>query len=516
MSATATATGTRGSASLTPLAAVLQPLPDGGGDPRYGDDFLFAKQQMDKLQGNDYPEVYRRCCVILAEQAKDLRATGYLVMAALCRDGVPGLIAAAEAFRHLLEASWHECHPRSDSARINALAWLNNARFEAMARAAGVEASAEQRAALRAAVDGINDLIRARAGDDAPLWRALDSWLRAPESAAPATPVAEAEEPPAARAPKVRHLTPEASSSPVADSRVTSERDVFQWTRTISDFFREKGSWLQAMAYTRALRWGGLIPPPAEQGRTRVPPPRAGAAASLDHACQGDDPEALLVLCEALYLEPGGQFWLDLQHHACQAAGRLGRADLAAFIADQTASLLRRLPGLEGLAYEDGCPFATSATRAWLAELGRETASLAAAPEGDEWTGLLEAAVTEARALVGNKKLGDALRMVRELPAGSEARRLRLQLAQAGLCLQGARPDVALPLLEALEQQAEDNRLVLWNEALALEVWRLSLAAVQQSLRKACGPAKDALEAQAKQLRDRICRTDPAAAVTWL
>lgn len=499
------------------LDAVRAPLPNGGEDPRYSDELLQAKREIDKLKKNNYTLAHKLCCELLARQGKDLRVAGYLLMAALGRDGLPGLLEAAEGYRYLLEHFWDACHPRKDSQRLGALSWLNGARLESMARDAGRTATVEEMNQLRRCVDEINSLLRARLGDESPQWRTLDGWLKAkpptPQIVSASVPQAtEVPATPCAPVPEEPAPQPTAKEEPL----VSSEREAFAMTRTLSNYFREQGNWRQALAFTRALRWGALVLPPHEQGRTRVPAPRASALSALENQRQTGDPAALLQLCEALFLEPGGQFWLDLQYLSRQAAKASGRDDLQNFIEDQTQILLRRLPALVALCFDDGRPFADPATRGWLEDLCAEGERQPEVAARDAWDEQLALVLKTARDLAAQKKLSDALDLLRDLPAQTETRRLRLHLAQTALCLQGGRPDVALHLAEVLEEQVDALHVVLWDQPLALEIWRLALDTLQQCVRKAPTEEKAAMEIKIHRLRAQICRTDPAAAVKWL
>lgn len=493
------------------LDAVRASLSGAGDDPRYSEDFLLAKREIDKLKDNDYALAHERCRVVLAQQAKDLRIAGYLVMAALGCGGLPGLLEAAEGYRLLLELHWENCHPRKESQRLSALDWLNGARLEALARAAGRTAAQEERAPLRRCVDEINALLRARLGDQAPQWRSLDSWLNV---AAPARTLGVAPPQASSSPPTPEEVPPVAH--PRTETAVASDREAFALSCALSAYWREQGKWTQALAYTRALRWGALVLPPSAQGRTRVPAPRAGALSALDLQRQAEDPIALLQLCEALFLEPGGQFWLDLQYLFRQAARACGRCDLEQFIDGQTGLLIKRFPELATLSFEDGRPFADPATRAWLGELRGVDRPQRATSAPDAWDAQLADALQQARDLASRKKLGEALQLLRALPTQTQLQRVRLHLAEAALCLQGGRPEIALPLVQSLEEQSETLRVELWDEGLALEIWRLALETRQQCVRQAAAEEKAALDRDIRRLRARICVTDPAAALQWL
>lgn len=498
-------------------------LPDGGIDPRYSDDFLLVKREIDKLQDNDYGLVQELCCALLTEQAKDLRVAGYLLIAAVARAGLAGLLDAAAGFRLLLSDFWDICHPRRDSARLAALSLLNGTRFEALTREAGRAATIEQLTALRRVVDDINTLLRGHFGDEALQWRALDGWLKVKLQAPRLVETSATTAPPAPAVTAVESSPAQADAAtgrPGHDWTIRSEREAHALTCALSTYYREQGAQAQALAYTRALRWGGLCLPSAVQGRTRVSAPRSAAVAALENQQRLNDPEALLELCESLFLEPGGQFWLDLQYVSWEAAKASGSVDLALFYAEQSRFLLRRFPSLADLSFDDGRPFADPATRAWLDELLRESspAQLNSCVDAgtDDWGQVLTECLRDARELAARKKLSEALGLLDQLKVDNQERRLRLQLARVALCLHEGRADVALPLVDALEEEAESCRLILWNQSLALEIWRQVLDVLRDCVRKAPAEEKTALDNRARQLRARICRTSPAAAVRWL
>lgn len=71
-----------------------------------------------------------------------------------------------------------------------------------------------------------------------------------------------------------------------------------------------------------------------------------------------------------MYCEGVNHFWLDLQWYLWQGLSHAGQpwdtwADSVLF---DLRLLLKRLPGLEGLAWNDGTPFADEVTTAWITE----------------------------------------------------------------------------------------------------------------------------------------------------
>ncbi|BCR03017.1 type VI secretion-associated protein [Desulfuromonas versatilis] len=504
------------------LATLGAPLPGAdpcGEDSRYGDAFALIKQEIDKLQGNDYPRVAALCRQVLAEQSKDLRVAGYLLLAALYTEGAAGLLEAARAYRIVWEDFGDDCFPKKPGGRIAALQWLNNPRLESFARQHAGEASRAQLLELRQLIDTINQASQAALGESAPLWSGLDKWLKTRLGGAPSA----SPEPPGQTEPQrasgpapapVSPARPAESALPVA--AVGSERELTQATRAIRDYLLQRKEYLQAAAYARALRWGALVLPPHQQGHTRAPAPRRSGLNELSQLQQGGEYDAAFRLCENLFLEPGGHLCLDLQRHAAAAARGMGRTELAEFIVAQAAALVQRLPELPGLYFETGEPFADGQTRGLLEPASAASAPLPQAQGREDWELDLLALLEAARDLVSQKKLPAALGLLKTCPVPGEKQRLCLRLASARLCFEAGRPEIALPLLDELEVAVASQSLYHWEPALVQQIWGLLLETLQSLLQKAAGGGKEQLTERLAALRARICRTDPEAAARLL
>ena len=516
--------GTEPSAWLQALSLPLQPLPCGD-DPRYLDDFLLVKQEIDKLQGNDYPRVVKLCQEILAEKSRDLRVAGYLLLASVYVDGMAGLLEAARGYQLLLETCWNHCHPQKPGPRLAALNWINHAKLESYARQHAESASAQQLTELRAIIDGVNTHFAQTLREQAPRWTVLDKWLQAAlKRSQPQLSPPKADDKPKAAIPLREVVKPlEAAPtlaapsplSPLASepTALNSERELTNLTRAIRDYLLQNRDYLRATAYTRALRWAQLSLPPHQNGATRIPAPRPAALTELNQLVSSGEHQALLLLCEKLFLEPGGHLALDLQRHACNAARALGQVDLARLICEQTGALLRRMPELASLQFENGQPLAELATRQWLDSLnaperGAPAREKTAAPESAQ----LARQIAAARQLVQSKQLPAALGVLKSCLADNDRQRLLLQLAMAKLCLEAGRPEVAQPVLDELQSAVEEKSLHLWDQELAIEVWTLHLEATRMLLQRAPAADKAALSEKMAELQGRICRIDLEAA----
>ncbi|MXD46902.1 type VI secretion system protein TssA, partial [Escherichia coli] len=75
-------------------------------------------------------------------------------------------------------------------------------------------------------------------------------------------------------------------------------------------------------------------------------------------------------LASQMYCEGVNHFWLDLQWYLWQGLSHAGQPwdSWSDAVLSDLRLLLKRLPGLEGLAWNDGTPFADEVTLAWIAE----------------------------------------------------------------------------------------------------------------------------------------------------
>ena len=213
--------------------------------------------------------------------------------------------------------------------------------------------------------------------------------------------------------------------------------------------------------------------PPATDGVTRIPgyqPPDLGQR--LREAA--DRGQWMGVLEQTEGRIAGAVLWLDLHRYAWQALDALGPefAAAAEAVAGEVAGLLRRLPGVETLKFANGVPLADEATRAWIRERvappsARRTASgtapataEASSPGESADTKDLDEARAEARALLRQKKLREALQVLQDGAARSRTMRGRIRwgLEIGRICQEARSPETAYLHLRGLYEEVEPGR----------------------------------------------------------
>lgn len=122
----------------------------------------------------------------------------------------------------------------------------------------------------------------------------------------------------------------------------------------------------------KAARWDLVTQLPAldASGRTRLLPPKAEYRAQLKRLYLQQSWTELVEQVDVMFTEGGNRFWLDLQWYLWQGLSRAGGPweHWAEYILSDLRLLLKRLPGLETLAWNDGTPLADEVTLNWIAE----------------------------------------------------------------------------------------------------------------------------------------------------
>jgi len=171
-------------------------------------------------------------------------------------------------------------------------------------------------------------------------------------------------------------------------------------------------------------------------------------------------------------------------------------------VENMVAWVVRSVPELLDLKFADGTPLAGETARLWiLNELGALPSKGMSGGGGRP----SEAALAEARKLAARKEFPKAAALVQKSLLGLVGRRDRFagRLDLSKLCLEGGRPELARPLLEALDQESRAFPLEEWEPGLCVELAR--------ELAK-CYSALSAPE-KMEEAYGRLCRLDLSAAL---
>lgn len=206
---------------------------------------------------------------------------------------------------------------------------------------------------------------------------------------------------------------------------------------------------------------------------------------------------------------PEYPLWLDQQRFVAQALEGLGEEYAAAreAVIGDLAGLIRRIPSLLDLRFDNEVPFADDATKAWI----RSAVLPSGGGDGGASQDPRDAVYAEARKLAGKGRWQQALALFQASLDATGPRRERFlwKLAQARLCTDAGKPDLALPQFQALDEEVQRLGLEDWEPPIALLVIKSYLQC--WSKLGAVGGVAEADQIQG--LRNRLARLDLVSAL---
>lgn len=466
--------------SLSLWSPWLTPLSTGNGagdDPTYEDDFQLMREEINKLSGTDTGVLCRLAESILTQHARDIRVVTWYTMARLQRDGNTGLTDGILLLAAMLEQAGRHCHPQRSTARLAALDWLNSEKvLDTFSRWPDVtrEETARTAAALCLLENAVEQLPEAERPTFAGLLRMLETRLAG--SGGLDTPVATSGQ---GHADESTHSTPASGAAVPETAAVKSEVELVRQLRVLSGWVLEQPQgWLAAHRMMKAARWDLVTQLPAldASGRTRLLPPKADYRAQLKRLYLQQSWTELVEQVDVMFTEGGNRFWLDLQWYLWQGLSRAGGPweHWAEYILSDLRLLLKRLPGLETLAWNDGTPLADEVTLNWIAEKVNDDMpgfsdepAVATAAQTDD----ILALETEAMEKGDTEGLEAALVWLQSRPDMASPRsRWLLRLLMAKVAEQYGRNELALHLLGELTDSAPKLTLSEWEPGLLFDV----------------------------------------------
>lgn len=491
-----------------------QPVTDtrpAGGNVREDPRFDALQLEISKLSNpgadgqTDWPRVAQLAAPLLADGGKDLLVACYLNAALLQTDGLPGLAAGLQVLGDLVEHFWDGMSPPVARlrARRNAIQWLlDRAELNAQERAwsALVPQASALVAGLSASGRRIDALLRAR-DEEAPSMRPLLALIDQVPVAEDAPAVVAVPAPSATAS-----TTPSSASSPAAPSNLPTLAALpapapgDDLAGALAPAFAHLNQVVDAMmaadpcdarAYriSRFANWAGVdaLPPAVGAagttgGLTRIGAPISQVADAMQRM-QDDTAAPLDAIGFAESQFPAFPFWLDLQALSAAALALLGDAGAAARaeVERATFALLQRLPGLDGLCFGNGMPFASARTLEWIGSLGGPAVSAGGAEPGTRGDGL-GSVVAQANGLAANGELEAAVALLQQAiaRAADAPSRLRAQIRLCQLLSLHREGRVPLPFARLLVEKIQQHDLDRWDPALAVEGWVAAHAVLSQ------------------------------------
>lgn len=504
-----------------------------GKDARYDPLHEYVRGQIKQLDAPtghaiEWKKLLAACATLLEERSKDLLIASYAAHALHREAGLAGLAEGLALLAQLLEQRWDDLYPdmkRNQKARAAALSWLL-ARETTFAEAGLGAATAADVVRLEAAARWLAELIALRFDDEhrpavRPLLDQVEQ-LKLDASPRPAPlPAVPARAPQPAETAAVARQAAEVSvpQAPVAPGPSANRAELSRYLTGVHVALADLGRALRKQNDKDVLAY--LLPrlgaalkldevPPSNAGRTFVSAPDRGEVEEIRGLLREQRWPELLQAAEAC--AANNPLFLDMQrlsHAALQGLGD-AYAPCRLVVEAELASLLRRMPELSELAFQDGTPFADADTRAFLrAEILASGAGSARGAEPGDAEPEDAEALSAARALAVSGKKLEALAAFEALlqRAASGRSRFRIRLGLASAMLAAGDPLLASGLFGTLYHDIDRLGLDDWEPGLAAEC----LADYHACLSR-LGPSTEMAQHRAV-VYARLCRVDPRRAL---
>ncbi|MBN2036754.1 MAG: type VI secretion system protein TssA [Chitinispirillaceae bacterium] len=494
------------------LSIIVTPISEAqpyGGNINHDADFDTLKAEFGKIGNLDVGLIESTATKILKEKAKDIRVLSFLAYVMLRKGDWEALADIFDGLTQLSVKNFDALQPDRERARELAFKWLSEDRFGgALVDKKPAEPDYAQIARLIDALAKLKPVLENKFPQGAPfpseLQRNAIAWEKSckPKPAAPAGGAA-----------------PAGQASSAADPMETPKQ-AMGIARRAALFLIEKEP-QRPMGYRlmRSLRWDILEKsPPAEAGKTQLPGPAAQQRTYFQGLIAQQDWKTALEKGEAAFAAASNHLWLDLQRIITTACDKLGQQyrEVKSAVLSETACFIKRVPDIVPLNFADGSPFCDETTKRWLSGEVRTVFSAAGgAPEASPTGDLFEKELKKVNEFVGSGKIEEAIDLVQSgiRTAKCERESFRRSMLVGTLLLQAKQADIAVSVLEMLDQKAGVYSLDKWDPDLAVEAWSLLVQAYRAA--RAGKPANIQVSLQEKQnsILTKVSCIDPKKAL---
>lgn len=455
----------------------------------YDGDFEIVKNEVGKLGGNNFDQIEEISLKLLKEKSKDIRVLSFLSMAYLRKENWEAFCDIFDGMGKLFEQNYDAVFPDRERAKQMALKWLAEERYNDLLKSKKpTESEYEHLVRLVAGLNKMRPVLEQKFPEGSPfpsnIFQSAQLWEKS------CKPKPKVETPPpqpqqASGSVSESSASTQPATNPVASSAsggvepMDTPKQAQAIVKKGAQFLIEKDP-LKPMGYRlmRALRWDLLEKaPPSEGGKTQLNGPQPQQRTYFATLLGQNDWKTALEKAEATFSGGANHLWLDLQRIVCTACNALGGeySQIRNAVLAETAFLVKRIPEIVNLQFSDGAPFCDDATKDWI------TSEVSAAGAGGEVqkgsssgkSDPLNQELANANTLAASGKIEDAMSLLQNgIRNSSGGRSNFIRTAAIGdLLMKAKQPDLAVAVLETLDEKIDANNLIQWDHEIAVDAW---------------------------------------------
>jgi type VI secretion system protein VasJ len=443
----------------------------------YDPDFDAVKNEIGKLGALDYELIESKSLSMIRSKCKDLRVMAFVSFSLLKSDKWEAFADLFDGMTQLAEKSWDALFPERPRAKELALKWLSEDRFkDLVAQKTPTEKEYEHVARLAGSLTKLKAILEPKFPQGSPF---------------PAELCKKAQQWETATKPKPKPAAPVPGSAPSGtpgggEEPMETPKQAQAIARKAARFLEEKDApRIMGFRLMRSIRWDLFEKaPPAENGKTQLTGPNEQQRTYLANLLSQKEWKTLFDKSEETFASAANHLWLPLPRFSAMAAKELGEPykEVRRAILMETRYFLERIPDIVNLSFTDGTPFCDDATRQWIAEeVAAAGGSGAPAGKSKAPADPLEAEEKEVNALVAANQLEKALEVLQNGMRNSsrEEDNFKRSILVGKLLLKAKQPDIALSVLESLDDKIALFHLDRWDPDLAIEAWSVLVQAIK-------------------------------------
>ncbi len=476
-----------------------------GEDVRYDPENEKLEEEIAKLSspsysgGVDWDEIAKVSASILETKSKNLLVACYLCVALMKKQELSGLADGVHIIRDMLDNFWESMYPPKKRlrGRLNAVKWWQDRITAAVPKLKPVTWPEDNKNSFEDDLKRIDDFLSEKS-EDAPMLRGLIGNLSSLVAAEQKKPEVEPEkEETKEAAGKPEGTKPSPASPPPEPSgqiEVSSDEDTEKLLKEILDrlgnvssLLLKKGQFnIIPYRFNRISAWINIKTiPPSSDGKTMIPPPDEQIKNILKSQYQSNNWNDLLSASESRVRQ--FLFWFDLSRLSAESLENLGQPALGEAVAIETAMFIKRLPGIEKLAFSDGTPFADEDTKDWLkSAVPQKGGSSISGDSGEQIWMLVSKQISDALALIKENKTAEALNSCRtKIDQASSLRESFIwEICLCRVLLKAKKPKLIVSYFSRLLNTVSNYNIEEWEPQLAIEALTVILSGLRQQEEK--------------------------------
>ena len=466
------------------VQAFQNDLPQGN-EYKYEDAYVLIEAEIDKSTsvsseiGTDWQIVVSGAEAILTEHSKDLKLAVWWLFGLWRLEGLAGLQRGLPVFTQLLTTFTTSLYPKSMRVKSRTAAWLETSLSDELLNDEAQLLALENSKELLEQLKAVEQAVQQACGHDEMFCRRVqrvlerrvnDTKVKAEKVEKAAAPqVKQRQETVAPIQPTVTVLNSDNDAAKVIQSMKKSADTVAKFKR------QERFADIMAIRLNRFQSWLEVDALPMnDAGKSMLNPP---SETNIENIAEQIDEQAYASAFEKLEgMLKFSPFWFDGHHMAYKLLHSAGEEGAALEVKQALLHFTALYPEAFEFTFNDGTPFASKPTRVWLTA-GATVAVVETATEQESAEETRSELIQRVRTMVKKNSLKEAMGVLQSCyqQADNNIERFQWRLTHAEIAVECGRKEIALALLEDLEEKIRQHRLDEWQPELAIQVYVLYL-----------------------------------------